>query len=153
MSMRKIWDRGNDLWPRKRSCCRSLKRRGNSGELSADNALKIHAYLLRNIWSLESVFSSIADVKTRVNLIEVYSNNIWWQHKIIFSKRDFTELLINGYSGVVKRWRFENDTQSSTNARECEYPEKEAIQYHRHKLPVFNHLQVERREKNYLSFI
>lgn len=46
--------------------------------------------------------SKMLEDERRVNLIEIYSNNIAWQHKIIFSQWDFAELLIDGNASIVQ---------------------------------------------------
>ena len=64
------------------------------------------------------------------------------EQKFFFSKFwNFWKFCVNGFSHVVERRRPENDSGSSESASQSEKPEKEAIQNHRYKLPVFNHLR------------
>lgn len=79
--------------------------------------------------------------ETRVKLVEVYTNNIWWQHKIIFSQRNFAEHLVDWDASIVKWWRLEDYTECSTNTRECKHPKEEPIKHHRDEFPVLNNLK------------
>lgn len=65
----------------------------------------------------------------RIDLIS-NSNNLAWQHKIIFPHRNSAEMEIDGNAFIVQRWRFEDDAECSADAGEEEDPEEESVQHH-----------------------
>jgi hypothetical protein len=61
--------------------------------------------------------------------------------EVISPEWDARQLLVNRLPFVVERWRLENDAAGPTDASECEHPQKEAIQYHRHVFPILDDLK------------
>lgn len=90
--------------------------------------------------------SKMLEDERRVNLIEIYSNNIAWQHKIIFSQWDFAELLIDGNASIVQWGRLEDYAQRAAYARQRENPQEETIQNHWDELPVLDDLQANKED-------
>lgn len=68
-----------------------------------------------------------------------------WQRK---RDANIGELLVNRYARVVERRCLEDDAAGASNAGQCEDPEEEAVQDHRHVLPIFDDLRKSHRFVN-----
>ena len=54
---------------------------------------------------------------------------------------DVRQLFINGYPVVIEAGRLQDDAGRAHEDGQREYPEEEAVQHHRHVLPVLLHLK------------
>ena len=60
---------------------------------------------------------------------------------------DFGIFDVDGLGGVVKGGRLQDDDGHAGHAGHKEQPEEEAVEHHGHKLPVFDDLRAESKEK------
>ena len=54
---------------------------------------------------------------------------------------DFGVFDVDGLGGIVERGSLQDDDGHTGHASHKEQPQEEAVEYHGHKLPIFNHLK------------
>ena len=59
---------------------------------------------------------------------------------------DVGDLAVDGHAVVVEAGRLQDDAGRAHEDGQREYPEEEAVQHHRHVLPVLLHLKRERQQ-------